>query len=523
MDIIDRKGAEEALREKEEKYRVLVDNANEMVMVAQDGEFKFINQRVFDVLGYEPEELVGKPFLDYIHPDDRETVADRHLKRLKGEDLPPVYPFRVIDKEGRSIWVEISAVRIDWEGKPATLNYLSDITERKWAEKELYRLQSQLRRSQKMEAVGTLAGGIAHDFNNILAATIGYAELAKANAKDENLDVKEDLDEVLNSAYRAKALVKQILTVSRDHEQERKPVQFSVIVKEALKFMRSTLPATIEFHQNIAAESGKVEADPTQLHQVLMNLCTNAMHAMEEYGGELTVSLTEEVIPSSERSQPVDLEPGTYLKLAVRDTGSGIPYEIRERIFDPYFTTKKKGEGTGLGLSTTLAIVESHGGTITVESQMGKGSTFSVYLPVIEAQEDLDEPKEQPPLPTGQERILFIDDEEALLEACTGVLEKLGYQVTPQTSSVTALELFKKDPAQFDLIITDMTMPQLTGDHLAQKMLGIRPDIPIIICTGYSEKISEERAKEIGIQSLALKPLEMSNFAWTVRKILDQK
>jgi len=340
---------------------------------------------------------------------------------------------------------------------------------------------------------------------------------------DPESEAYADLEEVLQSANRAKSLIQQILAVGRSQEQERQPMQLKHIVREVLKFLRSTLPSTIEIQEKIDKDVGVIDADPTQMNQVLMNLCTNAGHAMDKDGGILTVSLRNVTVGPGELESGVHLEPGPYLRLTVSDTGYGIAPEIREQIFDPYFTTKEPGVGTGIGLSVVHGIVAQHKGAITVESEPGKGSTFHVYLPLTQAKEEQPEVKGETPLPKGNERILFIDDEAVLANMGKQILESLGYDVTSMTSSLDALALFKEDPEQFDLVITDTTMPHMPGDILAQKIMEIRPDIPVIICTGHSKRISKEKAKQMGIKGFLMKPPAIRDLADMVRKLLDEK
>ncbi|MHC4792205.1 MAG: GAF domain-containing protein, partial [Planctomycetota bacterium] len=348
------------------------------------------------------------------------------------------------------------------------------------SEKE--KLENELRQSQKMEAIGTLAGGIAHDFNNILSAIVGYSEMALGHIAG-NSRVRQHIGQVLKAGLRAKDLVKQILAISCHGKPERKPVQIQLIIKEALKLLRASLPTTIEIRQNIPTESGHVLAEPTQIHQVMMNLCTNALHAMQDKGGILKVKLASVKIGARNTAYP-DLEPGPYLKLSVGDTGYGMDEDTMKRIFDPYFTTKEKDVGTGMGLAVVHGIVNNHGGTITVHSKIGEGSTFHVLLPQVEKEIGY-EIESVAPLPTGNRRILFVDDEKALADLGKHMLEDLGYKVDIRVSSIEALELFKVRPHRFDLVITDMTMPNMTGDKLAGKLMAISPDIPIILCTGY--------------------------------------
>lgn len=396
---------------------------------------------------------------------------------------------------------------------------LIDNTERVLANKEKNELEIQLQQAQKMEAIGTLAGGIAHDFNNILAVILGYAEMAKSSCSPDSR-VSKDLDQVLEGANRAKSLVQQILAFSRQHEVEHVPLQPAHIVKETTKILRSSLPTTIEIKKHIPSSMSLILADPTQIHQILMNLCTNAFHAMEETGGTLDISLQEVALGTQDLSHKPDVNPGKFIQLSVSDSGPGIPTEIQKKVFDPYFTTKETGKGTGMGLSIVHGIVKSYGGFISLHSTPEEGTTFKVYIPSVEKKKQ-EEHKDDEPIPEGREQILFIDDEKLLVEMGRKMLERLGYHVTASSNSLEALEIFKKKPGHFDLVITDQTMPAMTGADLAKEMIEIRPDIPIILCTGYSTTMSEEKAKYIGIKEFALKPLSKKSIAKLIRKVLN--
>ena len=371
-----------------------------------------------------------------------------------------------------------------------------------------------------MEAIGTLAGGIAHDFNNILAAIFGYTELALDEEDPEKRN--QDLEQVRLGAARAKDLVKQILTFSRRApDQERQPLQVAMLIKEAMKLLRSTIPTTIEIKQNITSK-GTVLADPTQIHQIIMNLCTNAYHAMRETGGTLAVSLGEIEIQGEDEGYG-ELPPGRYMKLEVSDTGYGISQEVKEKIFVPYFTTKKIGEGTGLGLAVVHGIIKSHHGHITVYSEPGQGTTFHVYLPLTEEKAVALPPKETIADLTGNgEGILFVDDEHQIREFADKLFSRHGYKVTTAIHGVQALEEFQEHPDQYDLIITDMTMPYMSGAELAQKLLGIRPDLPIILCSGQSELINREKALAMGVFEYLSKPVVKQEFLSVASRALDK-
>ncbi len=381
-------------------------------------------------------------------------------------------------------------------------------------------MEEKLRQVQKLEAIGTLAGGIAHDFNNILSAIFGYAELGLGGVKKGSL-IESYLIKILQAGERARDLVKQILTFARQREQEVMPVYVKPIVKECLKLMKASLPSTISIKQNLKGNP-VIMADPTRIHQIIMNLCTNAGQAMEERGGCLEVTMDEIFMNSEMINKHPDLSPGRYLCLVVSDNGHGMSSAVQERIFEPFFTTKERGKGTGLGLSVVHGIVKGLGGGIFVYSEPGKGAVFTVYIPVIE-NGSMKKNKPCAPLPLGNEKILFVDDEPFQVDIGKQMLERLGYKVTVTTKSIEALEIFREDPQKFDLVITDMTMPDITGDELAKTLMLIRPDIPIIVCTGYSEKITEEKAKSIGIKGLIMKPVVMREMAVMIRDALNGK
>ena len=521
--ITDRKQAEKDLRESEEKYRQLVNYAPAGIYEVDftKGKLVSVNDVMSEYTGYSKDELLNMSAPDFLTRESQKQMQDRIARLMKGERIYGSAEYKARTKDGREFWMLVNARYFyDKYGKlQSAMVVAHDITDRKRAQEEKERLEDRLQQAQKMEAIGTLAGGIAHDFNNILSVIIGYTELILMNGNVE-AEVKQNLKEIFNASKHARDMVKQILAFSRQSKQERKPIQVAHIVKEAIKMLRASLPTTILIQQQIEKDTGIIEADPTQIHQVLMNLCTNAAHAMNGEDGVLKISLSNVQLDHKALEMAPDLQPGSYLKLSVSDTGHGIAPDAYEKIFDPYFTTKKKEEGTGLGLAVVQGIVKSHNGAVTVESQVGKGATFDVYLPVImrklTAEEEI-----ATPLPMGHECILLVDDEQPLVEIGKQMLQRLGYTVDTRTSSIEALELFRANPDRFDLVITDIVMPNMTGETLAEKMMDIRADIPVILCTGYSEKITRKQASEMGIQCFLMKPLVMRDLATTVRQALS--
>ncbi len=381
-------------------------------------------------------------------------------------------------------------------------------------------LTDKLRQAQKMEAIGTLAGGIAHDFNNILGAILGYTEMAREDCLSGSVKLR-DLDQVIQAGNRAKDLVKQILAFSRQTEAQKISLRPFAIVKESIKLLRSSIPTTIDIHQALDPQADLIYADSTQIHQIIMNLCTNAYHAMEDTGGTLSISLKNRFLDEQDLVVVSHMKPGKFVQLSIGDSGSGITAEIQKRMFDPYFTTKDTGKGTGLGLAIVHGIVNSYGGFISCQSKPGVGTVFEIYLPAM-PETVITETEDNKLISVGTERILLIDDELMLVEMSQTMLERLGYEVTVRMSSVEALTTFKNQPDAFDLVITDQTMPGMTGIDLARRMLQIRPDLPIILCTGYSNILSEEKVKATGIKGFALKPLAKREISTLVRQVLDQ-
>jgi len=510
-DITERKRAED------ERARLVtaIEQVTEGIMIADTNcIIQYANPAYERLTGYGRSELIGRPagiLKSDVH--DRSFCKEIEETLTKGDVWSGRIP--ALRKDGTPYEVEVltSPVR---DSSGAIINFISirrDVTLEA-------RLERELRQAQKMESIGTLAGGIAHDFNNILAAISGFAELAMKKVKG-NEAAQRHLEQVLKASSRAADLVRQILAFSRQTEQERKPVQMTPIVKEVLKLLRSSLPSTIEIKQDIeiGPDGGMVLADLTQLHQVLLNLCTNAAHAMRAKGGTLSLKLSA-VANAPKVSGYRQRKADHYVCLTVTDTGHGMNTAVMDRIFDPYFTTKGPGEGTGLGLSVVQGIVKSHGGVMTVSSEPGQGATFSVFLPGLEKMVP-EEPKASESLSTGSERILFVDDEATLVDMGKVMLETLGYDVTAKTSSLDALQAFRDRPDAFDLVFTDMTMPSLTGRELAREITAIRKDVPIILCTGFSDMLNNREAREAGIRDLVIKPYIMNTLAKTIRNALD--
>ncbi len=514
---LQRKQTEEKLKKEEERYRTVADFTYDWeYWLGEDGHYQYLSPSFERITGYEAARLIDDPALivSIIHPADRPAVLN-HLRDSQNPTCP--LEFRIIRKDGGQRWIshrcqhvrDKAGKALGWRGSNR------DVTDRKV-------MESQLIQSQKMEAIGTLAGGIAHDFNNILGAIIGYAEMAHEEVPAESI-TQECIDQILKAGERAKFLVDQILAFSRHADVNKKMLMIFPLVKEVVKLLRHALPATIRIKEDLRAKDAFIIADATQIHQVLMNLCTNAGHAMRERGGVLTIGLSEAVFDASQIFGHDRLEAGSYVELSVSDTGSGIDSSIMDRIFEPFFTTKKKGEGTGMGLSIVYGIVKGCGGGIRVTSSPGAGTTFSLYLPAqkqISLPEDDGRPKAKA---GGEEKILLVEDQDYMLKMMNSMLSRLGYVVTAKADPREALTLFAKNPDGFDLIITDQTMPHLTGADMALKILRIRPDIPIILCTGFSDLVSAEDARDLGIRAYMQKPIAGRELAKIIRDILDRE
>jgi PAS domain S-box-containing protein len=507
------------IEESEARFRQAFDHAAAgIVLVTPDHHIRVSNRYLQQLLGYTEEELSGKSLNDISMPEDRSSEMEELARMRTGSQAFSQYEKRCRHKDGHAIWTRINGSLLrDKNGNPLHfIFHIQDLTAEKTAAKDKRQLESQLRQAQKMEAIGTLAGGIAHDFNNILSAVGGYTELALLKLP-EGSDLQGYLSNVKQATGRATDLVRQILAFSRQSEHEKVPLQINNIVKEALQLLRASLPAMIEINKTIDNAPIVIMADPTQIHQIIMNLCTNAMHAMQENGGTLNVSLNPVTLSSGDTLLERHFRPGEYLRLTVADTGCGMNAQTLERIFDPYFTTKEKGKGTGLGLAVVHGIVESHGGMIKASSTPGQGTTFDVYFPVAEKQ-TLGREAPQAENPGGTERVLFVDDEPMLVDLGKTMLARLGYQVTGMTNPIEALEIFRQNPGDYDIIITDLTMPGITGDRLAEKLSALRPEVPILLCSGYVKNIGQQAF----LAGYIHKPITLESLARSVREALDR-
>jgi len=480
---------------------------------------RFVNRKALELSGYSQEELTSRHGSFFIHPDDLKTVAGENRRLTSGEKLSETLSFRVFDSKRNIHWVEANAVCISWEGRPATLVFLLDVTERKRMEEEKKRLENDLAQVHKMDALGRFAGGIAHDLNNILYPIIIDSEwlLEEMAPGTPSHDV---MKQVLTAAYRQRDLVRQILSFSRQNGQKAVPIKIPRLVKETITFVRSMLPSTIEIRQHIDLPSDTILGDPTQIQQVVMNLMRNAADSLESQRGAIDVTLENTYLdPASPHSE---MKAGPYIKIAVRDAGCGMAPEVMDRIFEPFFTTKAAGKGCGMGLSVVHGVLKSHGGAITVESEPGKGSLFSVFLPVYHERYPKEEPcPENHPLPKGKGRILVVDDEKTILSSMHRVLEESGYSVTAFEDAVEALDVFSRDPGGFDLVITDLTMPGMTGIELSKKLLALRSDLPVILSTGYSDVIDEREMNSLGIREMIMKPSNIVDLKTAVRRVLE--
>lgn len=524
-DITVRKKAEEALRESEARLKKMIEKSPlPMVITNQKQDITFFNDKFIQLFGYTLEDVsTAEEWWNAAYPNEdyRQRVQNSwqiaiDKASVTGSDIE-MQEWDLTIKDGSTRRCEFYMVPLE----EVSLIIMNDISKRIADEEDRKKLEYRLLQAEKMESIGTLAGGIAHDFNNILSAILGYAEMIQDDCPVGS-QISSDIDQILKAGNRAKELVKQILFFSRQGETNPIPLQPAVIIKESLKMLRASLPTTISIEQDIAPDVGSILANPTQIHQIITNLCTNAFHAMEIQGGTLTVSLHKKSIPGEDSRNLSHMQSKDFVKLSIKDTGVGIAPEIREKIFEPYFTTKEVDKGTGMGLAMVHGIVQSYGGSIVCNSRPGEGTVFHITLPIVK-EDGLPKTVALEIIPGGNEHILLIDDEVAVVSMTKTLLERLGYQVTTSTNSIEALDTFLNKPETFDLIITDQTMPKMAGADLSREILQIRPDIPIILCTGYSSIISEDKAMAIGIKAMAMKPLAKKEIASLIRMVLDAK
>jgi PAS domain S-box-containing protein len=508
-DITEKRRHQEALKASESKYRTMMEAMDDPTYIcSREFRVEYMNAAMIKRLGHD---ATGEPCYQAMHGLDEKCSWCIHEKVMEGEFIKT----EVVSPRDNKIFLISNSPISHVPGTRSKLTVFHDIT-------EIKKMEEKLQQAQRMESIGTLAGGIAHDFNNILYPLLGFAELLKEDIPADS-PLQEHIDEILRATMRSKDLVQQILAFSRKGEQGVKPIKLNPIIKEALKLLRSSVPATIDIKQDMDVNCGVVIADPTQIHQIMMNLATNAYHAMEDSGGTLLVSLKQvEVTSHTDSLQLSRLTPGSYALLTVSDTGTGIEKAILDRIFDPYFTTKGVGKGTGLGLSVVEGIVNTHKGDILIDSKPGKGTAVRVYLPIMEIPVEENRIEDCESLPGGTEKILLVDDEAVIARMERQMLQRLGYVVDEFTSSLRAIEAFRATPEKFDLVITDRTMPEMTGIELAGELVLIKPELPIIICTGNSDKISEEKLTSIGIKGFLMKPVVKSDIAKMVRKMLDE-
>ncbi|MBF0102022.1 MAG: response regulator [Desulfobacterales bacterium] len=502
----------------EKRYRTLFNNVTDAIFILDtQGRILEVNDEACKRLGYDRDQLMNMNLQSFNEPKYNQVITNR-LQTIKQEGTL-LFETTHIARQGKSIPVEVNAKTIEYDDHECILSVARDISERK----EKQKLESHILHMEKMDAIGKLASGIVHDFNNVLSIILGNIELAFDEISEHHPSF-DNLENAKIGCYRAKDIIHQLQSFYRKSDELLKPINILPIIKESIKLLRSSIPSTILIKDHIQINTEKILGDPTKLHQVLINLCTNAVHAMEEKGGGLEIRVVCNVFDEQALSNFPDLMAGKYIQLSVHDTGKGISPEIINHIFEPYYTTKEAGKGTGMGLALVKNIIQHHKGVITVKSQVDKGSTFTILLPVLDSQESAQFTTASLLSDTagGHERILFIDDENYIGILAQQVLEGKGYTVDIYKDPVEAFKAFQLNPDLYDLVITDMTMPKLTGDRLAIEILGIRPHIPIIICTGYSEKLNEQMVNELGISKYIQKPLTKKLLEESVREVLDK-
>jgi len=512
-NITDHKRAEEALRQSEEKYRMLIDNIQDGVFIIQDNNIQFANEAFAKVGGYTVQEAIGKNFQVLVAPEDMEMVADRYYQRQAGKDIPREYEFRMLHRDGKTrILVNMNAGLITFRGRAASMGTVKDITEKKL-------LESQLLRAQRMESIGTLASGIAHDINNVLTPIMLSEELLREKLTDK--ESQRLLNAIKRSTQRGASLMKQVMSYARGIEGERNPLAVSHLISEIKQITIETFPRNIEIKTDIQEDLWNISGDATQLHQVLMNLCVNARDAMPD-GGVLNISAENLFIDEDYAHINIDARVGPYIIITISDTGTGIPPGVLERIFEPFFTTKEHGKGTGLGLSTALGIMKSHGGFITVYSEVGKGTAFKVYLPAITTTETLKAREHQHELPAGHgEVILVVDDEDQIRELTKKTLETHGFRVITANDGEEAIALYKQNKEKIKLVLMDMMMPVMDGSVSIQELRKVNPEVRIIAVSGLTEK--DKKAKADDIQAFLTKPYTAEKLLNTIHEISSAK
>jgi PAS domain S-box-containing protein len=506
---------EAALRESEDRFRRLFEEAPIAIQgYSSDGVIRYWNKANEATYGYTKEEAIGKNILDLIMPDEMRDQAAQIIRHgARTGEMPPNGELLLRRKNGTRVPVLSSHVAIIRQSKETEMYCLdSDLTEQK-------RLQAELQQAHKMEVIGTLAGGIAHDFNNILSIIIGNCELALDDAPAWN-PAHFFLLEIQKAGLRGKDIVRQLLTFCRKTESAPTPMHLIPVFNDVLRFIRATIPTTIDIRHEMLAREDTICSDPTIIYQVLMNLCSNAAHAMEHTGGAIMIRMQNIFLDGAMPDIPPGLATGKYIQLMVADTGPGIDPAVVNRIFDPYFTTKEVGKGTGMGLAVVQGIVNSHQGAVSVANRPGRGATFTVYLPLTDAPPTAETWKPKI-VELGDESILFVDDEKSIVDMCSEMLTRLGYRVETAMTPLAALNKFQTNPKNFDLVITDMTMPQMTGLQLTKRIKAVNPKIPVVLCTGFSAYINPENAAAMDIQGYLMKPIVKLEMAKTVRQVLD--
>ncbi len=512
---------QQSIENSENRFRGLFNSITDLIYTMDlNGVFTSANPAMHKLFGYDMDEFIGRRATQFMSPEFAQEFNTRYLEVVKEDGFCEgiSYYYR---KDKEKIYIEYKSSLVEPAvGKPYISGMGRDVTEKILSQQKVRDLQEQIIQTQKMESIGTLAGGIAHDFNNILFPIMGHTEML-LNDFPENSPTYKSLNKIYSGALRARDLVKQILDFSRQEKGETRLMEIHPVIKEALKLMDSSIPDNIKITRNISKDCSPIKGDPTKIHQIIMNLIANACYAMDEKGGKLTISLKEIELGQSDLINP-DMHQGSYARFTISDTGAGMDSELISKIFDPFFTTKEKGKGTGMGLSVVHGIVIGMGGGINVKSKIGQGTSIHVYLPIIQSEPELKVDYGDTALTGGSEHILLVDDEETITLMEKEILERLGYEVTTRTSSIEALEVFRIVPDRFDIVITDMAMPNMNGDKLSKQLIKIRPDIPILICTGFGDIMSREQAASIGIKDFLLKPVKIKDFSQKIRQVLDE-